>query len=196
MARDSPAGTTRSTVESAIQAAAWTAGALLALSGTATLAGGAVAALLAGGCVIAALAVWLVRAGRPGPRAAGTVHRGSVGPLGGDPGGTVRSAPAPATSAAGRTDPAMAGTARLLPPVSGLTTRALGREWVRTTAALAGRMEPAARQSIVGRRQETLDELEQRDPVGFARWLATGPEPGSDPADYLQDEPAAGTDAA
>jgi hypothetical protein len=84
-------------------------------------------------------------------------------------------------------------------PVAALSTRALGQEWVRTTAALAGRLSPAARASLVGRREEALDELERRDSDGFARWLVAGP--GSDPADFVRDGPArrgpvADTDAA
>jgi hypothetical protein len=77
-------------------------------------------------------------------------------------------------------------------PVSALTTGELGREWVRTTAALAGPLDAATRQAIVARRQETLDELERRDPVGFARWMAAVPLPGSDPAGHLRrGDPAA-----
>jgi hypothetical protein len=30
-----------------------------------------------------------------------------------------------------------------------------------------------------------LDEIERRDPVGFGRWMATVPAPGSDPTEYL-----------
>jgi hypothetical protein len=30
-----------------------------------------------------------------------------------------------------------------------------------------------------------LDEIERRDPEGFARWMATTPQPGSDPSGYL-----------
>jgi hypothetical protein len=79
-----------------------------------------------------------------------------------------------------------------LPPVAGMSIGDLGREWVRTTEALAGRMDPRTRQAIVTRRQETLDELERRDPAGFARWLAGTPLPGSDPAGYLRHgDPAA-----
>jgi hypothetical protein len=81
-------------------------------------------------------------------------------------------------------------------PVTGLSTAALGQEWLRTTAALAGRLGATARRSIVDRREATLDELERRDPVGFARWMAGGPAPGSDPAEYVQDGPVAGTEAA
>ena len=88
----------------------------------------------------------------------------------------------------------------MLPPVTALPTSALGREWLRTTSALDGRLQPAARATIVRRRQETLDELERRDPDGFARWLAAGPLPGSDPAEFVRrdvrGDQAAGTDAA
>jgi hypothetical protein len=101
---------------------------------------------------------------------------------------------------ASRTEPST-GFARLLPPVETLSTAALGAEWLRTTAALAGPLDPTARQSLVGRREEALDELESRDPVGFARWLAAGSTRGSDPADYVRGGPAhqgpvADTDAA
>jgi hypothetical protein len=30
-----------------------------------------------------------------------------------------------------------------------------------------------------------LDEIERRDPVGFSRWMATVPSPGSDPTEHL-----------
>ncbi|MGY1710168.1 hypothetical protein ACI8AC_11730 [Geodermatophilus sp. SYSU D00758] len=74
-----------------------------------------------------------------------------------------------------------------LPPVAGLPTEELGREWTRTTAALAGHLDVGTRQRLVARRQETLDEMERRDPDGFARWLAATPLPGSDPAGHLRD---------
>jgi hypothetical protein len=61
---------------------------------------------------------------------------------------------------------------------------------------LAGRLDPSVRASLVRRRQETLDELELRDPAGFTRWLIAGPTQGSDPADYVQRDRTAGTDAA
>jgi hypothetical protein len=77
-----------------------------------------------------------------------------------------------------------------------LSTRALGQEWVRTSGVLAGRLDPAVRAALVRRRQEALDELELRDPDGFARWLIAGPVPGSDPAEYVRRDRTAGTDAA
>jgi hypothetical protein len=87
-------------------------------------------------------------------------------------------------------------------PVAALPTPDLTREWLRSTAALARRLEPATRQAIVRRREECLDELERRDPEGFTRWLLAGP--GADPARFVvgdvrwdvRDDRAAGTDAA
>lgn len=118
--------------------------------------------------------------------------RVALGRRAGSPGGR-RSAPSVVQSAAGR-------------PAAVLSTSELGQEWLRTTGLLAGTLEPAAREAIVLRRQETLDELERRDPVGFRRWLASGPARASDPAEFvrggparerpLQGDPAADTDAA
>ena len=62
--------------------------------------------------------------------------------------------------------------------------------------ALAGRLEPVVHESLVRRREDALDELERRDPVGFARWLAAGPVPGSDPADWLGADSAGSPGAA
>ncbi len=81
--------------------------------------------------------------------------------------------------------------ALVLPPVSSLSTEALGREWVRTTTALAGPLDAGTREAIVVRRQQTLDELERRDPDGFARWLSGVPLPGSDPSGDLRHGDAA-----
>jgi hypothetical protein len=90
--------------------------------------------------------------------------------------------------------PSVAPVARpavVLPPVSSLSTEALGREWVRTTTALAGPLDAGTREAIVVRRQQTLDELERRDPDGFARWLSGVPLPGSDPSGDLRHGDAA-----
>ena len=135
------------------------------------------------------LARWLLRAQR---RGAGTASAGTP-PVAPAP----TSWPAPVSPSRGS---GWADRGRL--PVSALPTEVLGREWLRTTAALSGRLDPAARQTIVRRREETLDELERRDPGGFARWLAAGP--GSDPAQFvrgdvrgdIRGDTAAGTDAA
>jgi hypothetical protein len=79
-------------------------------------------------------------------------------------------------------------------PVAQLPTSALGSEWRRTTVALADPLDPTTRHAVVQRRQETLDELERRDPIGFTRWLAVEPSPASDPARFVDDNGASDTD--
>jgi antibiotic biosynthesis monooxygenase (ABM) superfamily enzyme len=66
---------------------------------------------------------------------------------------------------------------------------------VTTSAALATSLDPRSRAAIVRRREAVLDELERRDPAGFARWLASGPLSATDPSRFLRAD-AAGTDAA
>ncbi|MGY1802730.1 hypothetical protein ACI78T_05545 [Blastococcus sp. SYSU D00922] len=183
--RDIPRRDRRPILESAVQAAAWTVGGLLALAGLTVLTGGVVAVLIG----VLALAAWLLlraarssrRQGRPPARPSWSTSGAEVLRLPVEP-------PPPATAT---------GSASL----SALSTPALGREWIRTTAAMGARLSPVERQALVRRREETLDELERRDPAGFARWLAEGPALGTDPADYVQGrpvqgDPAAGTDAA
>jgi hypothetical protein len=181
--RESPRRSRRAAVDAAWQAAAWTMGAILVVAGVAIVAGGAVAAMvgLAALAVVVTMAVRRLRGPRGTRRAVTPVARWASAP--------------PAPKAAG---PAVASVREL--PVQQLPTAALGSEWLRTTAALAGRLHPAARASIVRRRQETLDELERRDAAGFARWLAGGPAPGSNPAEFVhgdvRGDRAAGSDAA
>jgi hypothetical protein len=198
IAREAPVPDRRSTVEWAVQAAGWTAGVLMVVAGVAALAGGVVAALAVG---VGLAVVLAVRAGRVRCRPAADRDVTPPTPAPSWPVGVdVLLLPVPPEEPpAGRDD--NSGAARLLPPVAGLPTRALGEEWQFTTAALAARLGPAARQWLVGRREAVLDELERRDPAGFARWLATGPTRGSDPAEWVHggpvhDGPAAGTDAA
>jgi hypothetical protein len=81
-------------------------------------------------------------------------------------------------------------------PVRTLSVETLGQEWLRTSAALARTRAAAARQALVDRRRDALDELERRDPAGFARWLAEGATVDSDPTRYVSGDPAAGYDAA
>jgi hypothetical protein len=158
------------------KAAASTVGVIMLIAGLVVLGGGAVAARVSG-LVVVVGAGWLLRAWR--------ARRAGADAL--DP-------------ARGRGD---SGPARMLPglwrdrsefPVSLLPTSALGSEWLRTTATLACRLEQAARQAIIRRRQEILDELEGRDPAGFARWLAAGA--ASDPATFVRGNRTMGTDAA
>ena len=178
--RESPAPGRRAVAETACVAAASTVGVLLVIAGVAAVAGGVVAAIVTGAGVLAGLAVVVLR--RQRRRSGATAGRGAV----------AASWPPPASAAR--------GTAAVAPPVAALPTAALGREWLRSTTALTTKLQPAARAAIVRRRQETLDELERRDPDGFARWLAAGPAPGSDPAQFVRGDvrgdQAAGTDAA
>ena len=183
--REAPAHSRGSAVEAAVWASAWTAGVILVVAGVSTVAGGVVATLVVVAAVLAVVALRWARGNRAtsattsdrGRHASGDVLRLPVGPQ----------------------SPSPAGDSRLL-PVETLTTRALGDEWIRTTAALAGRLTPDARTALVRRREEALDELERRDPDGFNRWLAAGPVRGSDPADFVRGGPARGpvadTDAA
>jgi hypothetical protein len=93
----------------------------------------------------------------------------------------------------GRAEPVLHPAVGISPaPVPLLPTSVLGSEWRRTTA----RLEPATRQAITRRRQDILDELECRDPAGFARWLAAGSTADSDPAAFVQCDRTTGTDAA
>lgn len=174
MARESAGPGKRSTTETAVLAAVWTIGGLLVLSGTSVLAGGLAAAMLAGAAATLALIVWL--AGTPNdeadaaPEPVPTEH------------GNVAAGPealAHPVVRASLSDEAP-------PPVAVLSTEALGSEWVDSTAALAGRLDPQVRTALVRRRQETLDELERRDPDGFVRWLTAGPVLDRDPAAYVR----------
>lgn len=173
----------RNVGEIACLAAGWTVGVLLVIAGVAAVAGGVVAAIVTAAGVLGGLAVVLLRQRRR--------HQG------GTPDPRVAGWPPPTATT---TAPRGSAVAHPLPPVAGLPTSALGREWLRSATALTTRLQPAARAAVVRRRQETLDELERRDPDGFARWLAGGPSQGSDPAQFVRGDvrgdQAAGTDAA
>ncbi|MGY1732606.1 hypothetical protein ACI798_13900 [Geodermatophilus sp. SYSU D01045] len=168
-------------LEAAWRAGAVTIGVLLFLSGVAVLGGPALTALTGAVLFLGGLGLWLLHTGRPARPAAPDDA----------PAGSGLAAAVPQRPVAGARPAEAVGTVTSLPPVATLTTAALGREWLSTTAALAGRLDPVARQAVVRRRQDVLDELERRDPAGFARWLAEGPLPGSDPAGYLREGPAA-----
>jgi hypothetical protein len=174
IAHDTPNHSLRSTVEAAVFAAAGTVGALLVVSGTAALLGGPVTV----GLIAVTVLGWLLRCGRRSDAEAARA-------------GARRKRPKPEVAPLSLlVDPADVG------PVSGLSTPALGLEWLRTSAALAGALDAASRRAIVERREATLDELERRDPDGFGRWLALGPEPDSDPAAFVRSGPVKGTEAA
>ncbi|SDO45145.1 hypothetical protein SAMN05660199_02024 [Klenkia soli] len=80
---------------------------------------------------------------------------------------------------------ASSAAAPVLPPVTTLSTDLLGREWLRTSSALGGPLAAATRQAVATRRQDTLDELERRDPAGFARWLADDSPVSRNPAEFV-----------
>lgn len=162
VARETPAPRRRSLTESALHAAAVTVAVLLVLSGTALLLGGGMAVLLValGGAGFG-VARWL--RGR----------RTEAGPV-------------PVT---GIGHPVALGMPTGTPVGAGLPTSALADEWVRTGRALRGPLEPATRQGLVVRRSQLLDELERRDPEGFARWLAAGPLDSADPTGFVRGVP-------
>ncbi|WP_198597973.1 hypothetical protein [Blastococcus atacamensis] len=159
VAREAAQPRSRSVLESALLATAATVLALLVLAGTAMLAGGGVAVLL----VALGGAFW-------GASRWLRERRTRV------PEATVRS------------------SVTLAPPmparaVDALSTSDLAEEWLRSGSALQGRLTPAALQGLVARRALLLDELERRDPAGFARWMAAGPVAGADPAGFVRSEP-------
>ena len=171
MAREAaPVNPRQAGFEAACRAVGWTVGGLLVVSGA-----GAVAGAGAAGLVVlvgaAALVVRAVLARRRGRQPS-----------------TVVPFPGPSGSTAGPGWPA------------DLTVAELGRAWVRSSAALSATRDPVARARLVSRRQQALDELERRDPDGFARWLAAGATIDSDPARWVASEPpsspASGSEAA
>jgi hypothetical protein len=184
--REAPPGSrSRSSLEAGASVGATTVGVLLVVAGIAAFAGGAVAALTVASVLVVVLLARMSR-GR-GPAARSTAPRAA--------------APLHPSTARPPARPRAAELAGLLPPVTVLTTAELGQEWARTTALLGGPLDAAARAALVSRREAALDELEKRDPAGFARWLAAGPTLSSDPAGYvhggpLRGDPAADTDAA
>jgi hypothetical protein len=167
-------------VAAAGQAAAGAAGSIMVVTGAEVVGGGTLVALVIGLSVVVAGAVWLPRVMQ-----ARSSQRHGPGPA------------APGNGASAGASMRLAG---LLdgssPPVSLLPTIVLGREWLQTSAALDSRLEPAARQIFVRRRQDVLEELERRDPAGFARWLVAALDGDNDPADFVQGRPIRGGDTA
>lgn len=193
IAREASDDDLRATLDATWQTAGWTVLGLLVLAGVAAIAGALVTTLVGAVGGMAGLAVWMART-RPSRQlpAAPQAAPPAVPPA------AARPAPTTATTPIAR--PAVvtgnvAGGPVAAAPLSALPLDALGREWTSTSAALAARLDPRARQAIVRRREAVLDELERRDPAGFARWLAAGPLSATDPARYLR-AGAAGTDVA
>jgi hypothetical protein len=164
-------------VATAWKAAAGAVAIIMIVTGAGVVGGGVLVALVIGAALVAG-GVGPLRRVRQERRSAG--HRPAAAP-----GATVDVSVRPAGLLEGSP-----------PPVSLLPTAALGREWVRTSEALQTRLEPAAQQLFVRRRQDVLDELERRDPAGFARWLVAAPHGNYDPAAFVRADRLRGSDTA
>jgi hypothetical protein len=188
------------TVEAAWRSAVGTVAVLLVLGGSAVLAGGAAPVVLAVWAAAVAFGWWLRREDRrrrgPGRDPVGTTGAGRpaarnpvrpASPRSWHPSVRAPGPHPPPPHATGAPAPVPA------PDLAQLSTEALGEEWLRSSAALESARDPAARQLVVARRVAALDELERRDPAGFARWLAAGATVHSNPAQYLRGDSSAGS---
>jgi hypothetical protein len=209
MARESSAVDPRAaTVEAAWRTAVGAVAVLLVFVGSAVLAGAAAPGVVVIWVAVVALAGWLRctdrRPARPGEWPAGAVSgkRAAVrSPV--DP--SSRRGRHPSARGAGPPPPAVSRPSPDRPPgvpaplagpgpdLPRLSTEALGQEWLRTSAVLGSTEDPAIREQVVQRRVAALDELERRDPAGFARWLAAGATVDSNPAQYLRGDSSAGS---
>ena len=72
-------------------------------------------------------------------------------------------------------------------PIGLLTDDELCQAWRTSSSAIAQPgPNPTQQAQLVAARQRYLDEFERRDPAGFQQWLAAGPQPDSDPSQYLR----------
>jgi hypothetical protein len=176
-------------VRAAERAAVGAVAVLLVLNGCVVLAGVFAPVVAVGWAAVVALVWWLRRgerrrAGRPRPGV-------SVAPLRPPGGPASRRRRHPSARGSGPAPPGAFPTPGA--DLVRLSTEALGQEWLRSSATLEAPVDPATRARIVHRRQQALDELERRDPVGFARWLAAGATVDSNPAQYLRGDSSAGS---
>ena len=78
-------------------------------------------------------------------------------------------------------------TSSRIHPVRLLTDDELCQAWRTSSSAIAQPgSNPTQQAQLVAARQGYLDEFERRDPAGFQQWLAAGPQPDSDPSQYLR----------
>lgn len=70
-------------------------------------------------------------------------------------------------------------------PVAEMSTPELVLAWRASFNSLLRAQTTASMGHIVARRQQYLDELERRDPMGLRRWLESGARAASDPTKYL-----------
>ena len=71
-------------------------------------------------------------------------------------------------------------------PVTELSTTELVHAWRASFPSLLRAQTTASVNSRVARRQQYLDELERRDPVGLRRWLESGARAAGDPTRFLR----------
>ena len=95
--------------------------------------------------------------------------------------------------ASGTTGPeTVAGSASELGPLTpapdlkAMTTTEIVLAWRRSYSQLARVRSPHQLATLAARRQQLLDELEQRDASGVQRWLRSGARAASDPSRFLQ----------
>ncbi len=91
-----------------------------------------------------------------------------------------RRKPAAAPEPEGRTVP----SAPTMPNVTAMTIGELCQAWRHSFTVLA-KSNAGGRLRVVELRQACLDELQVRDPAGFARWLGAGARAASDPSRFL-----------
>jgi hypothetical protein len=176
----------RSAADAAWRAAIGTVATFLVLAGSAVV-GGRAAPVLVVGCLGVLGLAWWAR------RRASAIAPASPAP---PPGAAFPPAPPSARRGlhpSGRgTAPSGEPPAAALPPAAGLPVEELSREWRRTAAVLESAGDAATRAQVVRRRGEVLDELERRDPAGFASWLANGASSDDYPVRHLRGDSAAG----
>lgn len=116
---------------------------------------------------------WAIGSQRPPRR----LDRSELGPCGGD-----RPTPQDRGDATGRP----AGPDRLR-PVSELSDSELCWAWRNSfVAAQQATRDPDRLDRVSRRRQQYLDEIQRRDPGGFAAWLNAGARAASDPTRYVK----------
>lgn len=67
------------------------------------------------------------------------------------------------------------------------STEEIAAGWVASHRLLRTSSSPATRAYVAALRQQYLDELERRDPVGLQRWLASEPDAAADPRSFLDE---------
>jgi hypothetical protein len=191
--RDAPAGR-RATSDAAGRAAVGTVLGLLVVAGSAAVAGRAAPVPVVLLAALLGPAWWARRSARPvlPPPDAATPPRGAVPPATHPPARRGLHPAGRGTVQSGGPPSAVVPPAPALPPAAAMPVPELSREWRRTAAALESAVDPAERARVVRRRGEVLDELERRDPAGFARWLAAGASADTFPVRPLRGDSASG----